>query len=62
VQGVSAIHRWLKLAPDGYTKMIVTRSCRNLIRTLPAMTYDKSYPKDIDPASEEHAVKGPCTA
>ena len=57
MQGVSAIHRWFKLAPYGYGKMIVTRSCRNLIRALPAMTYDKSNPKDIDPACEEHAVK-----
>jgi hypothetical protein len=33
------------------------RNCRTLIRTLPAMTYDKTHPEDIDPDCEEHAVK-----
>jgi hypothetical protein len=37
--------------------LIITRNCRNSIRTLPAMTYDKTHPEDIDPACEEHAVK-----
>ncbi len=57
VQGVSAVHARLKLKPDGYGGLIITRNCRNLIRTLPAMTYDKTNPEDIDPACEEHAVK-----
>ena len=36
---------------------MIFRNCRNLIRTLPAMTYDKTHPEDIDPDCEEHAVK-----
>jgi hypothetical protein len=57
VQGVSAVHQRLALADDGYGKLIVCRNARNLIRTLPAMTYDRTHPEDIDPACEEHAVK-----
>jgi hypothetical protein len=57
VQGVSAIHQRLALKDDGWPGLIIARDCRNLIRTLPAMTYDKSHPEDIDPACEEHAVK-----
>jgi hypothetical protein len=41
----------------GWPGLIMFRNCRNLIRTLPAMTYDKGHPEDIDPDCEEHAVK-----
>jgi hypothetical protein len=57
VQGVRAIHQRLALKSDGYGGLIVFRNCRNLIRTLPAMVYDKNHPEDIDPDCEEHAVK-----
>ena len=57
VQGVSAIHSKLALKEDGYGGLVIFRNCRNLVRTLPAMTYSKSQPEDIDPACEEHAVK-----
>jgi hypothetical protein len=57
VQGVSAVHQRLALKADGYGGLVIFRNCRNLIRTLPAMTYDKTHPEDIDPACEEHAVK-----
>ena len=57
VQGVSAIHQRLKLKADGFGGLVITRNCRNLIRTLPAMTYDRSNPEDIDPSCEEHATK-----
>ena len=57
VQGVSAVHGRLALKDDGYGGLIICRNCRNLIRTLPAMTYDKTHSEDIDPACEEHAVK-----
>jgi hypothetical protein len=57
VQGVSAIHQRLALKPDGYGGLVIFRACRNLIRTLPAMTFSRTNPEDIDPACEEHAVK-----
>ena len=57
VAGVSAMHQRLALKSDAFGGLVVFRNCRNLIRTLPAMTYDRTHPEDIDPACEEHAVK-----
>jgi hypothetical protein len=57
VAGVSAMHQRLALKGDGFGGLIVFRNCRNLIRTLPAMTYSRTNPEDIDPACEEHGVK-----
>ena len=57
IAGVSAVHQRLALREDGLPGLIVFRTCRNLIRTLPAMVYDRKNPEDIDPACEEHAVK-----
>lgn len=55
--GVSAVHQRLALKRDGFGGLVIFRTCRNLIRTLPAMVYDKSHPEDISPDCEEHAVK-----
>lgn len=57
VASVSLLHGRLALKSDGFGGLVVFRNCRNLIRTLPAMTYDRTHPEDIDPACEEHAVK-----
>src|SRR5207249_6358235 len=57
VAGVSAVHQRLAMKDDGLPGLIIFRTCRNLIRTLPAMTYSKTNPEDIDPDCEEHAVK-----
>ena len=58
VAGVSAVHSRLVLKDDGYGGLVIFRNCRNLVRTLPAMVYSRTNPEDIDPACEEHAVKG----
>jgi hypothetical protein len=52
VQGISAIHSRLALKEDGYGGLMITRNCRNLIRTLPAMTYDKTHPEEIEKGSK----------
>jgi len=57
IAGVSAVHQRLALKKDGHPGLIVFRNSRNLIRTLPAMVYDRKNPEDIDPNCEEHAVK-----
>jgi hypothetical protein len=57
IAGVSAVHQRLALKRDGSPGLVLFRNCRNLIRTLPAMVYDRKNPEDIDPACEEHAVK-----
>ena len=45
------------LKADGNPGLIICRNCKHLIRTLPAMVYDKRNPEDIDPSCEEHCVK-----
>jgi hypothetical protein len=57
IAGVSAVHQRLALRKDGLPGLIVFRTCRNLIRTLPAMVYDRKNPEDIDPDCEEHASR-----
>ena len=57
VAGVSGVHQRLALKSDGYGGLVIFRTCRNLIRTLPAMTYSRTNPEDIDPACEEHSAK-----
>jgi hypothetical protein len=51
------VHERLALKGDGNPGLVVFPNCRNLIRTLPAMVYDRKNPEDIDPNCEEHAVK-----
>jgi hypothetical protein len=54
IAGKSQIHARLALKSDGWPGLIVFRSCRNLIRTLPALCYDKARPEDVDSDSEDH--------
>ena len=56
VAGVSAIHGKLALKDDGFGGLVIFRNCRNLIRTLPAMTYSRTNPEDVDLACEQHAI------
>jgi hypothetical protein len=55
VAGLSAIHARLALRSDGTPGLKVFRTCRNLIRTLPALCYDPKHPEDIDTDAEDHA-------
>jgi hypothetical protein len=54
--GIAAIHTRLALKRDGRPGLIVFNTCRNLIRTLPAMVYSRSNPEDIDDSCEQHGV------
>lgn len=55
--GVSAIHARLAPGRDDKPGMIIFRTCTNLIRTLPALTYDRHNKEDIDRHAEDHAVE-----
>jgi hypothetical protein len=55
VAGISAIHARLGLRRDGTPGLKVFRTCRNLIRTLPALCYDTKHPEDITDDAEDHA-------
>jgi hypothetical protein len=41
---------------DGKPLLYFVNTCKNLIRTLPLMQYDKSRPEDLDSDMEDHAV------
>jgi hypothetical protein len=63
ISGKRRVHQWLAwddaegelLYPDGKPGLQVFDTCRNLIRTLPALPYDESRPEDVDKKSEDHA-------
>lgn len=56
LNGKRKIDRLLEDLPDGKPGLLVFETCSNLIRTLPAMAYDKRHPEDIDTTQEDHAV------
>lgn len=41
-------------------KLRVVKSCENLIRTLPLLTYDRTKPEDVDSEAEDHAYDSAC--
>lgn len=55
VAGVNLIHSKLKLMDDCKPGLMIFRTCRNLIRTLPSLPKDKNNPEDIDTESDDHA-------
>jgi len=46
--GISAIHQRLATRSDGTVGLKIFKNCVNLIRELPALTYDATNPEDID--------------
>jgi hypothetical protein len=56
LHGLSAIHQRLAVRKDGYGGLVVYRSARNLIRTLPSLVYSRTNPEDINDCCEQHAV------
>ena len=50
------IHQRLKLRKDGFGGLVITHNCRNLIRTLLALVYDRMNVEDIDAGCEQHAT------
>ncbi|HZS19173.1 MAG TPA: hypothetical protein VFA51_14690 [Candidatus Udaeobacter sp.] len=56
VHGLSAIHQRLAIRKDGSAGLIIARNCRNLIRTLPALTYSRTHAEDVDSSCEQHCV------
>lgn len=55
IAGKRKVDRVLGDLPDGEPGLIVFNTCRNLIRTLPALPYDKTRPEDVDTDAEDHA-------
>ncbi len=53
--GIAAIHSRLA-SPNGYPGLVIFRTCRNLIRTLPAQVYSTRNPEDIADG-DDHAIE-----
>lgn len=52
---IALMHNVLADSADGTPTIQVLETCRNFIRTLPALPYDEHRPEDIDANSEDHA-------
>ena len=52
--GISAIHQRLATRPDGTVGLRIFKTCKNLIKTLPALCYSKTRPDDVDTEAEDH--------
>ena len=54
VLGWLAVKDWLRVLPDGTTKINIFENCSQLIRTLPLLIHDDKNPNDA--AKEPHEV------
>ena len=45
----------LRVRGDGLPRILVYSTCRNLIRTIPALPRDVKRPEDVDTHAEDHA-------
>ena len=52
---VALIADKLRVRPDGLPRLLVSSTCVNLIRTLPALPRDPKRPEDVDTKAEDHA-------
>ena len=52
--GLALVHDMLAVAPDGLPRLQVFSSCLSLIRTLPALPYDKFKVDDVDTKADDH--------
>lgn len=53
--GVALIADKLRVRADGLPRLLIYSTCRNLIRTLPALPRDPKRPEDVDTGAEDHA-------
>lgn len=55
LSGVAMVADKLRVRPDGLPRLLIYSTCRNLIRTLPALPRDPKRPEDVDTSAEDHA-------
>lgn len=64
IDGWNAVHKWLQPIIDPndpeliYSRMIITESCENTIRTLPDLVHDDRNVEDVNTTGEDHAPDG----
>jgi len=54
IRGLRRVREFLADAEDGRPGIQVFSTCRNLIRTLPALPHDEHNPEDVDSDAEDH--------
>jgi hypothetical protein len=54
ISGIMRIHQALAMKSDGKPGLIIFSSCKQILRTLPSMTYSRTEPEDIDASCERH--------
>ena len=54
VAGWAQMHERLKIGRDGRPRMYIFNTCRDFIRTVPALTYDEHRVEDVDTSLEDH--------
>ena len=54
IAGKMQVHHRLAFGDDGLPGLAVFSTCRNFIRTVPALVYSESDPEDVDTAGEDH--------
>lgn len=52
----AAMDNWMRIAPDGLPYWLITKNCKNLIRTIPLMVPDDNNIEDLDTTLEDHAI------
>ena len=55
VAGWQRVREYLADADDGQPKLKIFRTCENLIRTLPQLTFDEHFAEDVNGSCEDHA-------
>jgi hypothetical protein len=58
IDGKMQVHHRLKFDEDGRPMLYVFKTCKHMIRTLPALVYDEKNVEDIDTAGEDHCLIG----
>lgn len=53
--GWQLVDHHLKVQADGLPRLLVYSTCRNLIRTLPALPRSKQNPEDVDTRADDHS-------
>lgn len=52
--GKMQLHQRLRFDENGHAKLYVFSTCRDFLRTVPALCYSQTDPEDVDTAAEDH--------
>jgi hypothetical protein len=55
IAGWQRVREYLADADDGLPRLLIFRTCENLIRTLPTLTFDAHFVEDVGANCEDHA-------